>query len=100
MDDVALRALLVLNVVVPLVFFMSAVYLALHIVFARLIGRPGSAVLWFFSIVTSPLTRPVRAALPSGTAEGRVRVISLAVYAALWIVARVVFHQLTAVRFG
>ena len=100
MDDAAFRVLLVLNVVVPLVFFMASLYLALHIAFARLIGRPGSAVLWFFSVVTAPLTRPVRAALPSGTAENRVRLISLAVYTALWIVTRVLFHQLTGGRPG
>lgn len=88
MDDVVLRALALLRVLVPFVFFMASVYLALHILFARFVpaGRP-SATLWFFSIVTGPLTRPVRALLPPGTPEPRVRALSLAVYAGLWILS-------------
>ena len=97
MDQLGLRLLLLLNVVVPLVFFMAAVYLALHIVFARLIGRPGSPVLWFFAVVTGPLTRPVRATVARGMAEPQVRMIALVVYVVLWIAARVILHQVVAV---
>jgi hypothetical protein len=100
MDQLGLRLLVLLNVVVPLVFFMAALYLALHIVFARLIGRPDSPVLWFFSVVTGPLTRPVRAILGHGMAESQLRMVSLVVYVVLWITARVVLHQLTGAGSG
>jgi hypothetical protein len=70
---------------------MAALYLALHIAFAALIPRPESPVLWFFSVVTGPLTRPVRAMLPPSTPEPRVRAIALAVYAGLWLGVRVLF---------
>ena len=100
MGDLGVRILLVLNVVVPLLLFMASVYLALHITFARFIQRPDSPVLWFFGVVTGPLTRPVRATLPLGYPERRVRTISLAVYVTLWIAARLLFFQLTSVRSG
>jgi hypothetical protein len=93
MSETAVRLWLLLNLVVPLVLFMSWVYLLLHIIVARLIARPDSPVLWFFGVVTGPLTRPVRSVLPSGTPEPRVRTIALAVYLLLWIVARAVLHQ-------
>ena len=100
MDELGLRLLLVANVVVPLVFFMAAVYLALHIVFARLVSSPASPVLWFFGVVTGPLTRPVRRFLGPGTAEGRVRLVTLAVFVALWLASRVFFVWLGAPRPG
>jgi hypothetical protein len=100
MGDVSLRLLLVVNLLVPLLLFMAAVYLGLHILFARLIHRPDSPVLWFFAVVTGPLTRPVRALLPAGIPEPRVRTIALAVYVLLWIAVRIVFLQLVPVRSG
>ena len=57
-----------------------------HIVFARFIASPQSQVLWFFATVTGPLTRPLRAVLPAGMPERRVRAVALAVYLVLWIV--------------
>jgi hypothetical protein len=90
-SDLGLRLAALLYVVVPLLFFMAAVYLALHVLFARLVRDPRSPVLWFFSVVTGPLTRPVRAFLPPGTREARVRAIALAVYVALWLGSRAVF---------
>ena len=91
MDQAWVRLLLIVNVVVPLVLFMAAIYVALHMVFARFIRRPDSPVLWFFAVVTGPLTRPVRALLPAGTPERRVRAVSLLVYVALWIAVRTLF---------
>lgn len=91
--DLAARILRTINVVVPLVFFMASVYLFLHVVFARLITRPDSPVLWFFAVVTGPLTRPVRALLAPGTPERRVRVLALGVYVALWLGSRVVLSH-------
>jgi hypothetical protein len=79
---------------------MASLYLALHIAFARFIRRADSPVLWFFAVVTGPLTRPVRAALPRGLPEPRVRTISLAVYLVLWMTARVILYQVTPGRAG
>ena len=42
MDELGLRLMLLANIVVPLLFFMAAVYLALHILFARFVDRPGA----------------------------------------------------------
>ena len=88
MDEVGARLPLLVNLVLPLVLFMAWVYLALHMAFARLVTRPDSLVLWFFGVVTGPLTRPVRALLPSGTPEPRVRAVSLAAYVGLWLAVR------------
>ena len=100
MNEPSVRLLLILNVVLPLLFFMAWVYLLIHIIVARLIGRRDSPVLWFFAVVTGPLTRPVRSVLPAGTPEPRVRVVSLVVYLLLWIVARAVLYQLAGARTG
>ena len=91
MDDAVRRLPYLLNVLLPLLFFMASVYLALHILFARLLRRPDSPVLWFFSVVTGPLTRPVRALLPRETPEARVRMLALGLYVVLWLTVRVVF---------
>ena len=85
MDDLGLRLVLLLKVLIPFLFMMASVYLATHILFARLIGSPESQVLAFFTIVTAPLTRPVRAFLRPGTAEPRVRAIALVIYLVLWV---------------
>lgn len=86
MDEFGLRVALFVRMFVPFVFMMASVYLIAHVLFARLVSSPGSRALWFFSIVTAPLTRPIRAFLPAGTAESRVRGVALAVYLVLWIV--------------
>ena len=85
MDDFGVRIGLVLRGLIPFVCMMASIYLATHILFARLITTPASQVLAFFTIVTAPLTRPIRALLPAGIGEARVRVIALAVYVVLWI---------------
>lgn len=95
MDDLAVRATALLRMLVPFVFFMASVYLTLHIVLARFIaGNRPSGTLWFFSIVTGPLTRPVRAMLPPGTSESRVRALALALYVGLWIFSRIALGPL------
>jgi uncharacterized protein YggT (Ycf19 family) len=86
MDDLGLRLVLLVRVLVPFLFMMATVYLAAHILFARLISSPQSQALAFFTIVTSPLTRPIRAFLPPDAADTRVRTVALAVYFVLWIV--------------
>jgi hypothetical protein len=92
--DLFVRILHTINVVIPLVFFMAFVYLMLHVLFARFITRPDSPVLWFFSVVTGPLTRPVRSWVAPGTPERRVRLVALGVYLVLWLGSRILLAQL------
>ncbi|HEV8436943.1 MAG TPA: hypothetical protein VGT40_02510 [Methylomirabilota bacterium] len=75
------------------VFYMAAIYLALHIVVARFSRASESRVLWFFAVVTGPLTRPVRALMPSGASEARVRAVALGAYVALMLIAHVAFRR-------
>ena len=100
MDELPLRLYLFFNIVVPLVFFMAAIYLALHIVFARFVLAPASSVMWFFGVVTGPLTRPIRAWVAPGTPEPRVRLLALSVYVALWLLTRTFFVWLGVPRQG
>ena len=81
-------------VLVWFVFYVAAIYLALHMVVARLSRAPDSRLVWFFSVVTGPLTRPVRAVLPAGTSEARVRAVALGVCVLLMLAARVAFLTL------
>jgi uncharacterized protein YggT (Ycf19 family) len=99
MDELWLRLRLLANIVVPLLFFMAAIYLALHVVFARFVA-PASPVLWFFGVVTGPLTRPVRRFLAPGTPETRVRLVALGVYVLLWLLSRSLFVSMGVVGRG
>ena len=80
--------------------YMAVVYLALHVVIARLARRPESRLLWFFGIVTDPLTRPVRAVLPAGASASRVRLAALGVYVALWLALRFWLARLGGIVLG
>lgn len=100
MDQIGLRLLLLASSLVPFVFFMAATYLVLHIVFARLLTSPGSPVLWFFGVVTGPLTRPVRRWLAPGAPDARVRLTALVVYTGLWLASRAFFVWLGASHRG
>lgn len=90
MDTFLIRLLLV----VGFLAYMAGIYLLVHIVFVRLVRNPESPVLWFFSVVTGPLTRPVRALLPPGTPEARLRWIALGTCAAIWLLTKVVLAQM------
>ena len=83
-----------LLLVVGFLAYMAGIYLLVHIVFARLIRDPASPVLWFFSVITGPLTRPVRAFLPPGAPQARVRWLALGVCVAIWLLAKVVLVQM------
>jgi hypothetical protein len=91
--DLGYRAL----VLVWFLAYMAAIYLALHIVVARLARSPESRLLWFFSVVTAPITRPVRALLPVGSPESRVRLVTLVVLAGLGLGARALLGALGGV---
>ena len=89
-----MNALLIrLLLVVGFLAYMAGIYLLVHIVFVRLIRNPQSPVLWFFSVVTGPLTRPVRALLPPGVPEARLRWVALGACVALWLLTKMVLAQ-------
>jgi hypothetical protein len=68
--------------------FMATIYLALHMLLARLIRNPQSKVLAFFTIMTHPLTSPARSFLEPGTAETRVRAVTLGILVGIWLLSR------------
>ena len=78
----------ILQLVVLLRFlcFMALFYLMLHILVSRIIKKPENKVLWFFSVLTAPLTRPVRALIAVEMPEQRVRLIALVFYGVLWLI--------------
>lgn len=90
MDAFFVRLLLVLGFLA----YMAGIYLLVHIVFARLIRGPESPVLWFFSVITGPLTRPLRTFLPPDTPPTRLRWVALGVCAAIWILTKVALAQM------
>ena len=76
-----------LIVILRFVCFIALFYLMLHILVSGIIKRPENKVLWFFSVLTEPLTRPVRAWVAVDMPEKRVRLIALVFYGVLWLVA-------------
>ena len=90
MDALLIRLVLVLGFLA----YLAVVYLVLHMLVARLIRNPQSRVLWFFSVVTRPLTQPLRALLPPGAPEGRARLAALGAYAAVWVATKVLLAWL------
>ena len=91
--------MLLLLTLIRFLCFVAIVYLTLHVIFARLITRPDSKVLWFFSIITSPLTWPVRAWLFPQAGESQLRFAALIVYGLLWVVV-VVLMNVAAPKMG
>jgi hypothetical protein len=96
MADLALRLALILGFLA----YMAGVYLVLHIIFARFIRAPASRTLWFFAVVTRPLTRPIRAFFPRETSDVRIRWLALGMYAAFWLVTKILVAQLRTVPPG
>jgi uncharacterized protein YggT (Ycf19 family) len=80
--------------------YMAAIYLALHMIVARVTRGPDSRLLWFFSVITGPLTRPVRAWAPPGTSESRVRLITLIALVAVWLGTRVLLGTMGGLDIG
>ena len=82
------------------VSYMSVIYLGLHMVATRFARSPESRLLWFFSIVTGPLTRPVRAVVPAGTSPTGIRLLALLLYVVLWLALRTMLGELGGARPG
>ena len=64
--------------------FVAVFYLALHKTAARLSKKPDSKMLWFFSVLTTPLTRPVRKWFMPGANEDQLLSGALFCYGLLW----------------
>ena len=77
-----------LLLLVSFIAYMAAIYVALHIVVARATTTPGSRLLWFFSVVTAPLTGSIRRILPRGITESRSRYVTLAACVVIWLTTR------------
>jgi hypothetical protein len=77
-----------LLLLISFVAYMAAIYIALHIVVAHFSRRAESRPLWFFSVLTNPLTRSIRRILPEGLTESQIRYLTLAVCIGVWLVTR------------
>ena len=64
---------------------MAVFYLALHNIFARLSRKPDGKVLWFFTVLTAPLMRPVRAWSINNGSNHQLLTKSLLFYVCLWL---------------
>jgi len=65
--------------------FMAVFYLALHKLVAHLSRKSGSKLLWFISVVTAPLIRPVKKWSRPDTPDDRIISAALVFYALLWL---------------
>jgi len=92
MSEIVLQMIVLLR----FVCFIALFYLLLHMLVSRLITKPEHKVLWFFSVLTAPLTRPVRAWVAGKTPERRVRLMALIFYALLWLIAVAVTRMLAS----
>jgi hypothetical protein len=77
--------------------YMAAIYVALHIVVAHFTRGPGSQLLWFFSVLTGPLTRAIRRIVPDGMTESQVRYLTLGTCIFIWLATRLVLVSLGGV---
>lgn len=66
--------------------FMAVFYLALHKIVARLSRKPDSKLLWFFGVLTAPLTLPVKRYSSPDATDDQIVSYSLIFYGLLWMV--------------
>ncbi len=83
-----------LLLLISFVAYMTAIYVALHIVVARFSRTPQSRLLWFFSVLTDPLTRPIGRLLPAGLTESQLRYVTLAACVVIWLATRLLLAAL------
>ena len=65
--------------------FMAVFYLALHKLVVHLSRKPDSKLRWFFSVVTAPLTLPVKKWLNPDAPDDRIMSAALFFYGLLWL---------------
>ena len=64
---------------------MAVFYLALHKIVARLSRKPGSKLLWFFGVLTTPLTTPVKKYSSPDATHDQIVSYALIFYGLLWL---------------
>jgi uncharacterized protein YggT (Ycf19 family) len=89
-----------LLLLISFVAYMAAIYVALHILVAHSSRRAESRLLWFFSVLTKPLTRSIRRLLPEGLTESQIRYLTLAVCVGVWLVTRLLLAGFSGVGHG
>lgn len=67
-----------------LLCFMAVFYLALHKIVARLSRKPESKLLWFFGVLTAPLTLPVKKYANPDASQDQIISYALVFYVILW----------------
>ena len=65
--------------------FMAVFYLALHKIVARLSRKPNSKLLWFFGVLTAPLTLPVKRYSSPDATDGQIVTYALIFYGLVWM---------------
>ena len=65
--------------------FMAVFYLALHKIVARLSRKPNSKLLWFFGVLTAPLTIPVKRYSSPDATDGQIVSYALIFYVLVWL---------------
>jgi hypothetical protein len=65
---------------------MAVFYLALYKLVVRSSRKPNSKLLWFFGVLTAPLTMPVRRYSSPDSNNNQIVSYALVFYALLWLV--------------
>jgi len=64
---------------------MAVFYLALHKIVARVSRKPDSKLLWFFEVLTAPLTWPVKRFSNPDATDKQIISYALIFYTLLWM---------------
>jgi hypothetical protein len=84
---------------ISFIAYMAAIYVTLHIVVAQLIRTRGSRLLWFFSVLTAPLTQSIRRLVPGRCTESQIRYVTLAACVVVWVGIRLLLALLGRARY-
>jgi hypothetical protein len=76
------------QIIVLLRFFcvLAIFYLALQKTIARFSRKPNSKLLWFFAVLTEPLTFPVKKWSPPDATDDQIASCALIFYGLVWLV--------------
>ena len=64
---------------------MAVFYLALQKIVARLTRKPDSKLLWFFGVLTAPLTIPVKRYSSPDATDDQIVTYALIFYVLVWL---------------
>jgi uncharacterized protein YggT (Ycf19 family) len=90
MNEIPLRLLFLLR----FVSFLALFYLLLEGLVSFVIKNRESKIRGFFALVTSPLTAPARAAMPSGSSDSAIRWVTLLAVFLVWLAATLLLRTL------